>query len=290
MVQSAMKLCRFLTPQGSICPGVTLDGQTVLELTPHRVQTLREVLELPDPLRYLEGLAEHTGRAHRLADVRLLAPVERQEIWAAGVTYERSRSARREESQSEGTAYDRVYDAERPELFFKSLAEKVVDPGQAVGIRPDAVGSVPEPELALVINSRGRLVGYTIGNDMTARSLEGENLLYLPQAKVYDRSCSLGPWIVVGVSEAEARAWPIRLTVVRGEEVVFAGETSVGAIRRPFNDLVSFLHRSQIFPHGAVLLTGTGVVPPADFGLRIGDRIRIEVPEIGTLENPVIEV
>jgi 2-dehydro-3-deoxy-D-arabinonate dehydratase len=125
---------------------------------------------------------------------------------------------------------------------------------------------------------------------MTARSLEGENLLYLPQAKVYDRSCALGPWIVVGVSEAEVRRWPIQMTVIRGGEAAFAGEACVGTLRRPFADLVSYLHRSQIFPHGVVLLTGTGIVPPAEFGLRTGDRIRIEIPAIGTLENPVVTV
>lgn len=285
-----MKLCRFLTPQGTVSPGVTLDGVTVLELVVYGVQTLREVLELEDPLRYLEGLAEHTGRAHRLADVRLLAPVEMQEVWAAGVTYERSRAARTRESQEAATAYDRVYEAERPELFFKSLAEKVVDPGQAIGIRGDASNSVPEPELALVINSRGRIVGHTLANDVTARDLEGNNPLYLPQAKIYDRSCALGPWIRIGATESEVRTWSMQCAVRRLGQVVFSGEASIRSIRRSFADLVAFLQRSQVFPHGAVLLTGTGIVPPPEFALQPGDRVRIEIPQIGLLENPVIQV
>ncbi len=169
--------------------------------------------------------------------VRFCAPVERQEVWAAGVTYLRSRTARMEESGQNASVYDRVYTAERPELFFKALADKVVASGDAVGIRRDAAWSVPEPELALVINSRGRIVGYTIGNDMSSRDIEGENPLYLPQAKIYDRACALGPWITLGGSEAQARAWTIRLTIRRLGDVVFAGETEVDritrAIRRP---------------------------------------------------------
>ncbi len=153
-------------------------------------------------------------------------PIERQEVWAAGVTYLRSKTARMEESDFSATAYDRVYDADRPEIFFKALAEKVVPTGEAVGIRRDATWSVPEPELALVINSRGQIVGCTIGNDMSSRDIEGENLLYLPQAKVYDRSCALGPWIRLGVTEADARDWTVRSTIIRAGEPVFSGETA----------------------------------------------------------------
>src|SRR5205814_8497899 len=143
----------------------------------------------------------------------------------------------------------------------------------AVGIRRDARWNVPEPELALVINSRGRIVGYTIGNDMSARDIEGENLLYLPQAKIYDRSCAIGPWIVIGKDEAAARTWKIQLQIERTEKTVFHGETSVGQIKRTFEELVSYLFRSQTFPSGAVLLTGTGIVPPDGFSLQAGDRI-----------------
>src|SRR5438093_2962851 len=195
-----------------------------------------------------------------------------------------------DESDFSATAYDRVYEAARPELFFKSLPEKVVSPGDAVGIRKDARWNVPEPELALVITSRGQIVGYTIGNDMSARDIEGENLLYLPQAKVYHRSCAIGPWIVMGASEAEARDWKIQLQVRRAGDVVFKGETFVGQIKRPFDELAGFLVRSQVFPHGAILLTVTDIVPPDNFTLRPDDAVRISISGIGTLENPVVEV
>ena len=225
-----------------------------------------------------------------LSGIQLCAPVEQQEVWAAGVTYLRSKTARMEESDFSATAYDRVYAAERPEIFFKSLAEKVVATGEPVGIRRDAKWSVPEPELALVLNSRGKIVGHTIGNDMSSRDIEGENLLYLPQAKIYTGSCALGPWITLGTPEAAAREWKIRIDIRRGGQSVFSGETSVGQIKRGFEELAEFLFRSQAFPHGAVLLTGTGIVPPENFTLQEKDRITIEISGIGSLENPVIVV
>ena len=267
-----------------------LDGVTVVDLTAVGIDRLATVLEQHDPRRYLEKLAGNTITAQMLARVKLLAPVDRQEVWAAGVTYLRSKKARMDESEFSANAYDKVYDAARPELFFKSLPEKVVGPGEAVGIRKDARWSVPEPELALMINSRGKIVGCTIGNDMSSRDIEGENLLYLPQAKVYHRSCALGPWIVVGAGEAEAREWQIRMQVGRGGKVVFEGETSVSQIKRSFAELAEFLMRSQSLPHGAVLLTGTGVVPPDDFTLQPHDTVKITISGIGTLENPVVEV
>jgi 2-dehydro-3-deoxy-D-arabinonate dehydratase len=216
--------------------------------------------------------------------------VERQEVWAAGVTYLRSKTARMEESEFSASAYDRVYAAERPELFFKSLAEKVAATGEPVGIRRDAKWNVPEPELALVLNSRGKVVGFTIGNDMSSRDIEGENLLYLPQAKIYRHSCALGPWIQVGATEAVAREWKIRIEIQRNGKPVFAGETSVGQIKRRFEELAGFLFRSQSFTHGAVLLTGTGVVPPDTFTLQEGDEIGIEITGIGWLRNTVMLV
>src|SRR5262249_19886837 len=225
-----------------------------------------------------------------VAETRLCTPLERQEIWAAGVTYLRSKKARMEESDFSATAYDRVYEAERPELFFKSVAEKAAATGEAVGIRRDSRWSVPEPELALVLNSRGRIVGYTIGNDMSSRDIEGANLLYLPQAKIYDRSCSLGPWITLEASEEMAREWQIRLKVERKGEKIFAGETSVNQIKRGFQELAGFLFRCQSFPHGAVLLTGTGIVPADNFTLLEEDVIEIEITGIGTLRNPVVVV
>ena len=252
--------------------------------------SLESLLEEPDLSTKLERLVTVQTPGIPLATARLLPPLERQEVWAAGVTYQRSKTARMAESEFSATAYDRVYDAVRPELFFKSLPEKVVGPGDPVGIRRDAQWSVPEPELALLLNSRGQMVGCSIGNDMSSRDLEGDNLLYLPQAKIYERSCALGPCAVLGVTEAEVRQWSVTLGIERDGAVVFAGETSVDRLKRSFGELAEHLFRCQQFPHGAVLLTGTGIVPPDDFTLRAGDRVRINISGIGELQNAVIEV
>jgi 2-dehydro-3-deoxy-D-arabinonate dehydratase len=251
---------------------------------------LSALLESENPAAQLNLLAGKNLPRIALAGVKLLAPVERQEVWAAGVTYLRSKTARMEESDFSATAYDKVYAAERPEIFFKSMPEKVVATGEAVGIRRDAKWNVPEPELALVMNSRGQIVGHTIGNDMSSRDIEGENLLYLPQAKVYDRSCALGPWIHLGATEADARGWKIKIEIRRDGKNVFTGETSVSQIKRDFAQLAEFLFRSQKFPHGAVLLTGTGIVPPDTFTLRERDEVEIEISGIGSLKNQVVVV
>ena len=293
-----MKLCRFWNPNrphrgdsDQVCVGLLLDETTVLDLTPAGWPLIGGLLEFDDIVPQLEAISKQGDLPrHALADLALLSPVEGQEVWAAGVTYLRSKKARMEESDFSATAYDKVYEAERPELFCKSQPEKVVPTGDAVGIRRDSKWNVPEPELALVINSRGAVAGYTIGNDMSSRAIEGENLLYLPQAKIYDRSCAVGPWITVGVSETDARNWEIQIQIQRNEHVVFTGETSVGQIKRSFTELAEFLFRCQNFPQGAVLLTGTGIVPPDSFTLQPGDRVQITISGIGTLENPVVEV
>jgi 2-dehydro-3-deoxy-D-arabinonate dehydratase len=219
---------------------------------------------------------------------RPLAPIGNQEVWAAGVTYFRSRTARMEESKSSGggSFYDAVYSAARPELFFKAAPWRVRASGDEVCIRRDAAWSVPEPELALVINQRGGIVGYTIGNDMSSRDIEGENPLYLPQAKVYDGSCALGPAMLVCEQPLPADT-TIALAIVRNGTPVFQGGTSLTQMRRTPEELVQYLFRETSFPHGAVLLTGTGVVPPDDFTLQPGDAIAITIPPIGTLENVV---
>src|SRR5436309_1638608 len=219
-----MKLCRFRSDQPEPRVGLILKDSTVLDLTAAGVTSISPLLEAEDAVAELDRLSRRDLPRLPLEHVNLLAPVERQEVWAAGVTYLRSKKARMEESDFSATAYDRVYDAPRPELFFKALPEKVVTAGEAVGIRKDARWNVPEPELAFVINSRGKIAGYTIGNDMSARDIEGENLLYLPQAKIYERSCALGPWIVVGAREATARQWEIRIEIRRHGPRVFAGE------------------------------------------------------------------
>jgi len=285
-----MKLCRFLNQQSRVRIGLLVDDANVLDLSAEGIDRMSSLLEFEALIPQLTTLAGQNLPRIALRDVKLLAPVEQQEVWAAGVTYLRSKKARMEESNFSATAYDRVYEAARPELFFKSLPEKVVPSGEAVGIRQDARWSVPEPELALVVNSRGHLAGYTIGNDMSSRDIEGENLLYLPQAKVYDRSCAVGPFVVVGCAESEVRTWTIRVRIARNGQAVFEGETSVGQIKRTFDELIGYLFRSQRFPHGAVLLTGTGVVPPDNFTLQPGDQVGIQISGIGWLENPVITV
>jgi 2-dehydro-3-deoxy-D-arabinonate dehydratase len=286
-----MKLCRFQTAADPVVRvGVSLEESTLLDLTAGGVQSMEWLLERDDLVPELQRLAGGDLPRIPLGDLRLLAPVERQEIWAAGVTYLRSKKARMDESEFSASAYDRVYEAERPELFFKSLPEKVVPHREPVGIRQDSEWNVPEPELVLVFNSRANLVGYSIGNDMSSRDIEGENLLYLPQAKTYFRSCAIGPWIRVGVPEGEARCWGIDLEIRRGGAAVFAGKTFVNQIKRSFDELAGFLFRCQRFPHGAMLLTGTGIVPGDDFTLEEGDAVRIGISGIGELENPVVRV
>jgi 2-dehydro-3-deoxy-D-arabinonate dehydratase len=216
----------------------------------------------------------------------LLAPIGSQEVWAAGVTYHRSRDARMEESESAGGGdfYDRVYHAERPELFFKATPHRVVGPGGKVAIRSDAKWSVPEPELAILINPSGKILGYTIGNDMSSRDIEGENPLYLPQAKVYDRSCALGPCILVS-SDALDGSTEIRLEILRSGVSTVRARTTLSELKRELKTLVEYLYRDNSFPMGSFLLTGTGIVPPDNFTLAHGDEIRITIEPIGTLVN-----
>lgn len=284
-----MKICRFRSGNDAIHVGL-VTNDVVRPLSPVGIITLEPLLESSDPVRQIKDINVETLPRLPLSEVQLCVPVERQEVWAAGVTYLRSKAARMEESEFSASAYDRVYDAVRPEIFFKSLPEKVVPTGEPVGIRSDAQWNVPEPELALVMNSRGKIVGYTIGNDMSSRDIEGENLLYLPQAKTYHRSCALGPWITLGTSEAMTRDWKIKLEIQRKGQSAFAGETSVSQIKRSFQELAEFLYRCQVFPHGAVLLTGTGIVPSESFTLQVGDDIDIEISGIGTLRNAVVVV
>jgi 2-dehydro-3-deoxy-D-arabinonate dehydratase len=216
-----------------------------------------------------------------------LAPVVSQEVWAAGVTYYRSRSARMEESDAAADCYDRVYDADRPELFFKATPHRVVGQDGEVRIRCDATWNVPEPELTVCISRTGRIFGYTIGNDMSSRDLEGENPLYLPQAKVYDQCCALGPGILV-TDEPLSKDTQIELTITRDEEVVFDGSTQLGQMKRTPDELVDYLYRDNSFPAGCLLLTGTGVVPESDITLAPGDEVVITIGPLGTLRNRVI--
>jgi 2-dehydro-3-deoxy-D-arabinonate dehydratase len=218
----------------------------------------------------------------------LLPPIGSQEVWAAGVTYTRSRSARMEESKDAGggTFYDRFYSAERPELFFKATARRVVGPGGPVRIRSDARWSVPEPELALLLNPMGEIVGYTIGNDMSSRDIEGENPLYLPQAKIYDGSCALGPCVLLA-DRALSKTTAISISIERKTSVAFQGKTTLDMLKRDPQELASYLFRENTFPTGAYLMTGTGIVPDDTFTLAHGDVIHISIDGIGTLTNHV---
>ena len=214
-------------------------------------------------------------------------PIVSQEVWAAGVTYQRSRVARMEESVISKSAYDLVYEAPRPEIFFKADRRRCRATGQTLRLRDDTKWIVPEPELALLVSSRGQIVGYTIGNDMSCRDIEGENLLYLPQAKTWDGCCALGPAILLAEPSQDIRSAAIRCAILREGREVFSGTTKVSQIKRAFEELVGYLFRNQTFPQGVVLLTGTGIVPPNEFSLVAGDVVRIEIDGIGVLENPV---
>jgi 2-dehydro-3-deoxy-D-arabinonate dehydratase len=249
--------------------------------------SLADLLALP--LAEARSLVESvTDWSPTREDLQVLPPVDRQEVWAAGVTYRRSRDGRAEES-SHASMYDLVYDAERPEVFLKATPERVVPPGAPVGIRADSGWDVPEPEIGLVVNSRAEVFGYVAGNDMSSRSIEGENPLYLPQAKIYSRSCALGPGIVPAWERTEE---PVRIAmqIERDGQVVFEGTTSTADMQRSFGELVDWLFRAMDFPVGVVLLTGTGVVPGSDFTLREGDQILVDVAEVGVLSNPVTVV
>ena len=247
-----------------------------------------ELIAREDLAAHSRQLIDGAKRVDPSAIKDALAPIGSQEVWAAGVTYYRSRNARMEESKSAGGGdfYDRVYHAERPELFFKATAHRVVGSGEKVAIRKDARWSVPEPELALFIGPGGRIVGYTVGNDMSSRDIEGENPLYLPQAKVYDRSCALGPCLLV-TNEALPLSTEIKIEIRRSGEIAFSGATSLKEMKRRPEELVEYLYRASSFPQGAFLLTGTGIVPPDSFTLQRGDEIRITIPPIGTLFNVV---
>jgi len=285
-----MKLAKFRHPSGEISVG-RLDDDTVIpfKLSGGQYRSLTDILEADDPQDVADFLSEPPASRIPLRDVTLLAPIDQQEVWAAGVTYKRSQVARMEESETAATHYDRVYMADRPELFFKATPHRVSGPGQPVRIRSDATWNVPEPELALVLNSHLRIVGYTIGNDMSSRDIEGENPLYLPQAKMYDACCGLGPCIALPIDMPSDEDIGIYLVVRRGGKQVFRGETNISQMARSLTGLVEWLGRDNSFPTGAFLLTGTGIVPDNDFTLAADDVVDISIDGIGTLSNPVIQ-
>jgi 2-dehydro-3-deoxy-D-arabinonate dehydratase len=280
-----MKLCKVRSASGAVCIGVVNDDG--VRLLGCESLTLSGILYGPDPLSAVRSLDDPLKPAVPLADLQLLAPVDQQEVWAAGVTYKRSREARERESAGAAQFYEKVYTAERPELFFKATPRRVVGPEANVRIRKDGQWNVPEPEVALVVSPQMQVVGYTIGNDMSSRDIEGENPLYLPQAKVYDGSCAIGPVVTLAEALPPVEKVTIEMLIMRGGQTVFDGQTTLAQMARSFTDLVSWLGRENTFPDGVILLTGTGVVPPDNFTLASGDKIIIEVAGIGRLCNTV---
>lgn len=282
-----MKLAKIRLETGEVAVAIVdVANVTPLNLT-NGVETLSQILEVDNPAELVEALPR--GPALPISDVELLAPIDQQEVWAAGVTYKRSRTARMEESEAAASCYDRVYESDRPELFLKATPHRVSGNGQPLRIRADSAWNVPEPELTLVMNSRLQLVGFTIGNDMSSRDIEGDNPLYLPQAKVYDQCAGIGPWITLASAMPRREEIGIYLTIRRGGKPVFEGQTNVAQMARSFEELIGWLGRDNSFPTGAMLMTGTGVVPDNDFTLQPNDVVDIRIDGIGTLSNPVVQ-
>jgi 2-dehydro-3-deoxy-D-arabinonate dehydratase len=284
-----MQLCKVQWLSGEVRVGVVQDAHVrFLDLQDYTgMHALSDILHEEHPSTMAHDLVDDQSHSWPMKELTLLPPVDRQEIWAAGVTYKRSEEARKQESHGAAQFYDQVYRAPRPELFFKATPERVVGHGARVRIRKDSRWSVPEPELALVLSPKLKLLAYTIGNDMSARDIEGENPLYLPQAKIYDGSCALGPVLTLADAIPTPLQMTIRLAIERRGQRVFEGSTNISQMARSFEDLIGWLARENTFPHGVVLLTGTGIVPPDDFTLAAGDVIHIDATGIGRLTNIV---
>ncbi|MFK8112685.1 MAG: fumarylacetoacetate hydrolase family protein [Rubripirellula sp.] len=283
-----MKVTKFLDQSETVRIGRVEGDQLIpLQLSPS-IQSLAQLLAAENPIATIDSLTSGTPLA--IDDsIRWLPPIDNQEVWAAGVTYKRSQTARMEESEAAASCYDRVYKADRPELFFKATPHRVSGQGQPLRIRSDATWNVPEPEVTLVISPALKIVGLTVGNDMSSRDIEGENPLYLPQAKCYDQCAGLGPWITLYDTLPPMEEIGVDLKIDRNGEIVFDQQTSAGQMARTFDDLVGWLGRDNSFPAGAFLMTGTGIVPTTDFTLLPGDIVRITIDGIGTLSNPIVQ-
>ena len=285
-----MQFCKYQSADGVPSVGLIDDELiTPLNLTGSHYQDLTDLLNDNDPLEATRLLVDPSIAQLPLADVTLLPPIDRQEVWGAGVTYKRSKAARMEESVGAASFYDKVYDAPRPELFFKSMPHRAVGHGMNVRIRNDGKWNVPEPELVLVLNMRLDLIGFTIGNDMSCRDIEGENPLYLPQAKTYDQSCAIGPYITLASKMPPRQKIGIRMGILRNGVIAYEGKTSIAQMNRTFEDLIGYLGRDNTFRDGVYLFTGTGIVPDSDFTLLPGDVVHISIDGIGTLVNPVVQ-
>jgi 2-dehydro-3-deoxy-D-arabinonate dehydratase len=283
-----MRIARYASEPGKPPRLGLLDGDRIRPVGEASAK-LCDLLNGEDPEGTVRKWLDGPSQAEvPLDSVRLLSPIDLQEVWGAGVTYERSKVARQEESEQGGSFYDLVYTAPRPELFFKATPSRVVGPGEPIRVRQDTKWCVPEPELTLVLSPKLKIVGYTIGNDVSARDIEGENPLYLPQAKVYDACCALGPVVTLASVMPPIREIEIRLEIERAGKPILRDSTSLARMARTLDELVDWLGRENRFPDGAFLLTGTGIVPPDDFSLEPGDLVRISIDGIGTLVNPVI--
>ncbi len=281
-----MHIVRFRAPDSPRSRVGVHEAGRVTALT--TVTSLAELWALP-AAEIRSTLDAAAGESFSLPEIQVLAPVDgRTEVWAAGVTYETSREARVEESERAATVYELVYDAARPELFFKSVAWRVVGPDGRIAARADSITDVPEPELAVVANSAGVIVGYTICNDVSSRTIEGENPLYLPQAKVYQGACSLGPWIRPAWEVSDPYRLAISMRIDRGGAECWSGRASTAQLHRRLDDLVSYLMRAEAHPDGVLLSTGTCLVPGPPFTLTHGDVVTIAIDDVGTLSNPVV--
>ena len=288
MIENLIALGKARHTDGSIRV-VVLKGHSARFVSPPfgELNGFTTILHSADPGQMASGLFDKSNEDVSAKDLKWMAPIDQQEVWAAGVTYLRSSEARQRESQGAAVFYDKVYGAERPELFLKATAKRVKGPDEEVRFRSDSKWSVPEPEFALVVNANGRIVGLTIGNDMSARDIEGENPLYLPQAKVYQGSCSLGPYIILSPSFSSPADWRLEISIHRQGKVVFTGNTSMDRMKRSPEELVGWLTKELDHPDGVILLTGTGIVPPDDFTLLKGDLVSIRLGDTATLTNPV---
>lgn len=287
-----MPLCCYTVDRSDEVRFGAIAGDRVVDLAgAGGPASLREALRLPvaELMAAVSGAVAPARDGMPLEAVSLRAPIDAQEVWAAGVTYLRSRDARMEES-TQRDVYDRVYDADRPELFLKATPARVSGPGEAIAIRGDSDWDVPEPELTLLLNTRGERIGYTIGNDVSSRSIEGENPLYLPQAKVYSRCAALGPVILTVEEIADPSDLAIQLTIRRGGDILFQDRSATSRMHRTLDDLTTYLWRGNTFPDGVFLMTGTGIVPPSEFTLQAGDEVTIEIDGLGSLTNPVIRL
>lgn len=283
-----MHVTKFIDASGSVRVGRVEAGQLFPIQLGSSFGCLAELLSTEQPIATIQRLGHDAPLAINNS-IQWLPPIDNQEVWAAGVTYKRSQTARMEESEAAASCYDRVYNADRPELFFKATPHRVSGHRQPLRIRCDATWNVPEPEVTLVLSPELRIVGMTVGNDVSSRDIEGENPLYLPQAKCYDQCAGLGPWIALYESLPPVDKIRIELQIERDGEIVFDQQTAADQMARSFDELVSWLGRDNSFPGGVFLMTGTGIVPTTEFTLHPGDIVHITIAGIGTLSNPIVQ-